>query len=82
MLSGIGCTKYNPSFYPSYSVLNPSEAVRKNPLSVIEVTEEGEIIIHQDTEVGPGTYFIVDREFMMWVFELKNEIEKLGKLLK
>ena len=82
LLSGNGCTKYNPSLFPSYDVLNPGEEVRKNPLAVAEITEEGELIIHEDVLVGPGVYFIVDKAFMMWVFELKEEIKKLRKLVK
>ena len=63
-------------------MLNPGEEVRKNPLSVVEVTEEGEIEILLDTPVGPGRYFIVNQAFMMWVFELREEIKKIRKLIK
>ena len=76
------CTKYNPALYPSYDVLNPNESVRKNPLAVAEVTPEGEIKIHKDSSFLPGKYFIVDQAFMMWVYELKQEILKIRKLIK
>jgi len=56
--------------------------VQKNPVSILELTEEGKIVIHQDTGVGPGMYFIVDRAFMVWVLELKEEIKRLRKLIK
>lgn len=32
ILGSGGCTKYDPSLYPSYDVLNPGEDVRRNPL--------------------------------------------------
>ena len=32
-LSLASCVGYNPSMFPSYDILNPSEEVKKNPLS-------------------------------------------------
>ena len=39
----ISCTGYNPVFYPGYDVLNPSEAVRMNPLGF---TDDGNVIVN------------------------------------
>ena len=79
MLFGNFCSTYNPAVYTGYDILQPNEDVQKNPLSVIEVAEDGEVEILLDTEIGPGVYFIVAEAFMMWVFELKNEVLKLRK---
>ena len=76
------CSKYNPALYPGYDVLNPNAEVQENPLSIVEVTEEGKVVIHQDAEVGPGLYFIVNKAFMMWVFELKEEVKRLKKHIR
>lgn len=62
-----GCTAYNPSLYPGYDVLNPSAAVRANPLSISE-----DPITHE-------AVFTVTADFLMWVEDLKQEILKLRK---
>lgn len=60
------CHSYNPTLYPGYDVLNPSEEVKKNPLGFI------------DDETGAHNA-IVNQAFMLWVYELKQEIIKLRK---
>lgn len=82
MLSASSCSKYNPALYPSYDILNPGEAVRRNPIAIAVIKADGQIEMYKDTLVGPGNYFIVDEAFMMWVFELKEEVKKLKKLVK
>jgi hypothetical protein len=67
VLSGAGCSRYNPALYVSYDVLNAGEAVRKNPLQVIE-----DPVTHEPL-------FVVNGAFLMWVDELKQEIVKLRK---
>ena len=62
ILSGSGCSRYNPALYSSYDVLSPGEAVQKNPLGF---TADGNVI--------------VNKEFLLWVLELKTEIVKLRK---
>lgn len=62
-----GCTVYNPSLYPSYDVLNPSEKVRVNPLSTFPDPVTGEQM------------FVVNSAFFLWVQELKEEVLKLRK---
>jgi hypothetical protein len=64
-LSYNACTNYNPSFYPSYDVLNPGAEVRANPL---RITDDG--------------YFVVNQAFLMWVEDLKLEIQRLRKELE
>jgi hypothetical protein len=43
LLSGACCSRYNPSLYPSYDVLNPGPEVRLNPLSF---TADGNLIVN------------------------------------
>lgn len=43
-LSSSACSRYNPSLYPSYDVLNPGPEVRANPLAF---TEDGNLIVNQ-----------------------------------
>lgn len=42
-LISTNCSKYNPSLYPSYDVLNPGEKVRENPLAF---TADGNLIVN------------------------------------
>jgi predicted small lipoprotein YifL len=62
-----GCTKYNPSLFPSYDVLAPGPEVRGNPKSAFP-----------DPLTG-ASMFVVDYHFLAWVAELKTEILKLRK---
>lgn len=66
-LTLVGCTHYNPALYPGYDVLNPSAAVRTNPLSISE-----DPITHE-------AVFIVNSDFLAWVEDLKLEILRLRK---
>jgi len=76
------CTAYNPSFYPSYDVLNPGEAVRKNPQAWVDYDGE-KFTVTWDEAIGKPeigkTYVIVDEAFIQWVRELKSEIQHLRK---
>ncbi len=77
------CTKYNPSFYPSYDVLNPGEKVRRNPLTIVEMTDQG--IVPKTSaaalEIGKR-YFLVDEHFMQHYNELWREVERLRRIVK
>jgi len=91
LLSVSFCTKYNPSFYPGYDTLNPSEEVRKNPVGVVTVvviieadgnkTYKCTIWTDQELKDGKG-YFVVDEHFMMHYKELWLTVEKLMELVK
>lgn len=76
------CTAYNPSFYASYDVLNPNEAVRKNPHGWVDYNGES-FLVTWDEISGPPTvgktYVIVDEHFLQWIKELKSEIQYLRK---
>lgn len=71
------CTAYNPSMYPSYDVLNPGPEVRLNPIGF--VTPGTMIEVDGKKVEAAETYTVVNDAFMMWVFELKEEIKKLRK---
>jgi len=58
------CHSYDPTLYPGYDVLNPSEEARKSPLYFIK-DEDG------------NNLAVVNEAFMLWVYELKQEIIKL-----
>lgn len=62
-----GCSAYNPSLFPGYDTLNPSEKVRVNPLSTFPDPVTGEQL------------FVVNSAFLLWVDELKQEVLKLRK---
>lgn len=63
-------------------MLDPSEAVRANPLSIMTITDDFKVEIVENTITEPGTYFIVDKAFLMWTWELKEEVARLRKLVK
>lgn len=67
LLTLVGCTHYNPALYPGYDVLNPSDAVRANPLSISE-----DPITHE-------SIFAVNTAFLQWVDDLKQEVLRLRK---
>lgn len=86
LLIGKSCTRYNPSFYPSYHVLNPSEAVRRNPLAIITVrvildpegnkTYDLKLVTDQELQDGKS-YLLVDENFMQHYEELKLTIKEI-----
>lgn len=91
LLFGSFCTKYNPAFYPGYDTLNPSEAVRKNPVGIVTVIvavdSEGNktygCVIWTDQELVDGkNYFVVDEHFMAHYKELWWTVDRLRKLVK
>jgi len=76
---------YNPSLFPSYDVLNPGPAVRLNPLGISVPGANGAVEIAWDkTAEGQSRIglFIVNKDFLMWVYELKAEVLELRKGLK
>lgn len=76
------CTGYNPAFYPSYDVLNPGPEVRENPLGWIPAGTEIEIDILPGTLTVDEDCYVINKAFLMWTFELKEEVKKLRKQLK
>ena len=70
------CTSYNPAMYASYDVLNPGPEVRKNPIGWVV---DGKIVNDKGEEIKIEKGIIVNEAFSVWVYELKEEIEKLQK---
>lgn len=72
------CTAYNPAFYPSYDVLNPSDIVKENPIAYIDV-KDGEIVnvewVNESTK--DGEYILVNEDFFQWAYDLKQAIKDL-----
>lgn len=62
--------------YPSYDVLNPGPEVRANPIGWIDA---GKIVNDKGEEIKIEKGVIVNEAFVIWVYELRNEIEKLRK---
>lgn len=74
------CTAYNPSFYPSYDVLNPGPEVRENPFGFVFWSEDEQVFI---IEWKPGylpdktkKYILIDNLMSQWIDELTEELEK------
>ncbi len=70
--------RYNPSLYPSYDVLNPGPEVRANPVGF--VAADGRALDEKGQILAAGT--VVNDAFLLWVHELKEEVEKLRLELK
>ena len=70
------CSRYDPSLYPSYDVLNPGEEVRKNPVGWIE---NGKVVNDAGEEIFIEKGVIVNEAFSQWVVELRKEIVRLRK---
>ena len=64
------CTGYNPSFYPSYDVLNPGPEVQINPIAWVK---DGKVVDDADKEIMIQDGIVVNEAFSLWVFELKEE---------
>lgn len=71
---GHSCTAYNPSFFPSYDILNPGPEVTVNPVAYVK---NGKIEDRDHNEIYILDGYVVNEAFMMWVYELKEEVEKL-----
>ncbi len=74
---------YNPSLYPSYDVLNPGPEVRVNPLGFTVLDPKtGSVSISWD-KLADGRskdgLFLVNKDFLQWVYELQAEIKKIRK---
>lgn len=68
------CTPYDPTLYPSYDVRNPGPEVTINPIAWIK---DGRIEDRNHNEIYIADGIVVNEAFMMWVYELKEEVEKL-----
>ena len=68
------CTPYDPTLYPSYNILNPGPEVTINPIAWIK---DGRIEDRDHNEIYILDGIVVNEAFMMWVYELKEEVEKL-----
>jgi len=68
------CTAYNPSLYPSYDVLNPGPEVAANPIAYINA---GKVEDRDHNEIHIVDGYVVNEAFMMWAYELKEEVKKL-----
>ena len=64
-LSLTSCSSYAPNLWTGYDILNPSEEVKKNPLSF---DADGNAVVNQ--------------AFILWVYELKEEVKKLREELR
>ena len=73
------CTTYHPSFFPSYDVLNPGIEVRINPIAWIE---NNEIVNDDGKKISVIKGIVVNDAYILWTYELKQEIIRLRKLLE
>jgi len=73
------CVAYSPFLYVSYDVLNPGIEVRLNPIAWVENNE----IINDDGEkISVIKGVVVNDAYILWTYELKQEIVRLRKLLE
>lgn len=70
------CAGYNPSLFPSYDPLNPGEEVKKNPIAWVE---DGEIVNEDGEKIVIKKGVVVNEAFIIWIYELKEEVKKLRK---
>ena len=68
------CTPYDPTLYPSYNILNPGPEVTINPIAWIK---DGRIEDRDHNEIYITDGIVVNEAFMIWAYELKEEVEKL-----
>jgi hypothetical protein len=85
-LSLSGCHSYNPALYPSYDVLQPGTDVKINPLgfTIIDAST-GAVTIKWEPaaeSISKDNLALVNQAFMLWVYELKEEVKKLREELK
>ena len=73
------CVAYSPFLYVSYDVLNPNIEIRLNPIAWIENDE----IINDDGEkISVIKGVVVNDAYILWTYELKQEVIRLRKLLE
>jgi len=60
--------------YPSYDILNPGPEVTINPIAYVR---DGKIEDQDHNEIHVADGYVVNEAFMMWVYELKEEVKKL-----
>lgn len=71
------CTGYDPTLYPVYDVLHPSEAVQENPRGFFTV-KDGEICnVEWTAPIEDGEYIIIDEAMGQWIGELKQAIKDM-----
>ena len=70
------CVSYDPNLYTGYDILNPSAEVRENPIAWVE---NGEVVNDEGVKVDIAKGVVVNEAFLLWVYELKEEIKKLRK---
>ncbi len=68
------CAPYDPTLSPSYDTLNPGPEVTINPIGWVE---DGRIEDRDHNEIYIAEGTIVNEAFMLWVYELKEEIKRL-----
>ncbi len=72
-LFSASCGKYNPSLYPSYDPLRPGTEVQI--LGFVGL--DGKAVDDKGAILTEGV--VVNQAFMLWVYDLKQEILKLRK---
>jgi len=77
----LSCTAYHPSFFPSdvYDILNPGVEVQLNPIAWIE---DNKIINDDGKEITVNKGIVVNDAFILWTYELKQEVIRLRKLVE
>lgn len=78
------CPRYTPNLGGGYNVLAPNEIVKRNPLGfVVYDAATGAYSIQWDAVVKhDGDNLIVNKEFLVWVLELEQEVANLRKFIK
>ena len=72
------CVSYDPTLYQGYDILNPGPEVRANPLGWVEA---GIIVNDKGEKVDIMTGIVINEAFLLWVYELKEEVKKLRQEL-
>ena len=73
------CVRPNPSLYPIKDVLVPNEEVQKCPIGWVK---DGKIVNDAGEEIFLTDGIVVNEAFSIWVWELREEIKRLRKLVK
>jgi hypothetical protein len=73
---GVSCVRYNPSLFPSYDPLKPGAEVQ----ILGSVNEVGWAMDDKGQILKEG--IVVNQAFLIWVYELQQEIRKLRKAIK
>jgi len=73
---GVSCGRFNPSLFPSYDPLRPGSEVQ----ILGSVNEVGWAVDDKGQVLKEG--IVVNQAFLLWVYELQQEIIKLRKAIK